>query len=120
FEFSERPKTIALPKIKHESNKQTVNDNKSPLFKSLNQEDLISPDSNDTIKSWLLLQPEPNKRVQFANNVNNNDETTSRLIINKTGSLSDIDQHVHQSNLTPIHEIQSGYNYALLRNHFHE
>ncbi|CAF2935806.1 unnamed protein product [Rotaria sp. Silwood2] len=110
FEFSERPKTIALPKIKHESNKQTVNDNKSPLFKSLNQEDLISPDSNDTIKSWLLLQPEPNKRVQFANNVNNNDETTSRLIINKTGSLSDIDQHVHQSNLTPIHEIQSENN----------
>ncbi|CAF5095683.1 unnamed protein product, partial [Rotaria sp. Silwood1] len=93
--------------IKHESYKQTVNENKSSLFKSFNQQDLLTPDSNDAIEHWLLVQPEPNKRVQFANNINNNDETISRLNINKSESLSDINQHVHQSNLSPIHETQS-------------
>ncbi|CAF0964916.1 unnamed protein product [Rotaria sp. Silwood1] len=110
FESTERPRTISLPKIKQESYKQTVNENKSSLFKSFNQQDLLTPDSNDAIEHWLLVQPEPNKRVQFANNINNNDETISRLNINKSESLSDINQHVHQSNLSPIHETQSENN----------
>ncbi|CAF1374879.1 unnamed protein product [Rotaria sordida] len=110
FVSTERPKTIVLPKIKQESNKQTIHDNRSPLFKSLKQENLLSPNSNNVIKNSLLVHSESNKRVKFSNNVNNNGETTSQLTNDKTDSLLDNDQHIHQSNLTRIYEIQSENN----------
>ncbi|CAF4013411.1 unnamed protein product [Rotaria magnacalcarata] len=103
-------KATVLPKLKQQSNKKLVNNNQSELLKSLSQEDLLVPDSNDIIKKWLSVKPEPNKRVKFANSIEDKDEKTSQLTTNETNSLSDINQYVHALNLAPVNSPQSENN----------
>jgi hypothetical protein len=100
FKISDRPKTITLPSIKKQL--QIPNGNKSPLFKSLSQENLVSPNSHDIVKTWLSIQPEANKRVKFAREAHNKERKTRRFTFNTVDSLPDIDQHVPNLDLTPF------------------
>jgi hypothetical protein len=96
-----------------------MNDNKSPLFKRLSQEDLISPDSNDIVKTWLFVHPEPNKHVQFARddkNQNSEKIRTRSLVMDTIDSLPDLDQHVPHLDLTMFHPIQSGLYFSFNKN----
>jgi hypothetical protein len=96
-----------------------MNENKSPLFKRLSQEDLISPNSNDIVKTWLFVQPEPNKRVQFARDDKNQTSQkirTSSLVLDTIESLPDLDQHVPHLDLSLFHPIQSGLYFSFNKN----
>ncbi|CAF1323655.1 unnamed protein product [Adineta steineri] len=90
----ERPKIISIPSsVTRDGNLPSINGHQSPLFKRLSQVDLLPPNSHDIVKTWLFIQPESNKRVQFAtddNNTNEKPRTNSDLI----ESLPDIDQHI--------------------------
>ncbi|CAF1362983.1 unnamed protein product [Adineta steineri] len=89
-----RPKIISIPSsVTRDGNLPSINGHQSSLFKRLSQVDLLPPNSHDIVKTWLFIEPESNKRVQFATDDNNRNEkprTNSDLI----ESLPDIDQHI--------------------------
>ncbi|CAF0983381.1 unnamed protein product [Adineta ricciae] len=73
----ERPKTMLLPQLRNEGTLPTITEKRSPFFKTLSQDDLLSPDSNDLVQTWLFDQPEANKHVQFAREETSERQATS-------------------------------------------
>jgi hypothetical protein len=108
----QRPGAVTLPRIKPGSINQTSEKKtSSPLFRRLSEEDLLAPDSRDIVQTWLSVQPEPNKRVQFVREVKNKEKKIirhPRIEFDITDSLPDIDQHVQNIDSKAFTPLQSG------------
>lgn len=81
-----RPRKLSFPSIE---NPLTSSDS-SGLFRRLNENDRVSPDSNDRVKSWLFVQSSDHHR------------TNSTSIIEISDSHVNPDENVRKESLPPL------------------